>query len=109
MPINGFWDGHGHDTTPFYGKPSSARDKKGRKNGKSLRYNVVFLVFTKGGGSHLSSCYGMKLFILYIEAFGETWMQFNVEGTFDMGLINVVRTRSSYSQLCGSCTLIRTF
>jgi hypothetical protein len=32
-PINGYWDGHGHGTLPFHGKPCSAidNDKGGMK------------------------------------------------------------------------------
>ncbi len=28
VPINGYWDGHGHGTLPFHGKPCSAIDDK---------------------------------------------------------------------------------
>jgi hypothetical protein len=33
VPVNGYWDGHGHDTLPFHGKPCSAidNDKGGMK------------------------------------------------------------------------------
>ena len=37
--------------------------------------------------------------ITYAYAFGDTWMQFNGECATDMGLLYVVRTSSSYSQL----------
>jgi hypothetical protein len=33
VPISEYWDGHGHDTLPFHGKPCSAidNDKGGTK------------------------------------------------------------------------------
>jgi len=37
--------------------------------------------------------------IAYVDAFGDTWMQFNGDHAIDMGLLYVVRTSSSYSQL----------
>ena len=37
--------------------------------------------------------------IAYVDAFGDTWMQFNGEHAIDMGLLYVVRTSSSYSKL----------
>ena len=37
--------------------------------------------------------------IAYVDAFSDTWMQFNGEHAIDMGLLYVVRTSSSYSQL----------
>ena len=37
--------------------------------------------------------------ILYVDAFGDTWMQFNGEHAINMGLLYVVKTSSSYSQL----------
>jgi hypothetical protein len=36
---------------------------------------------------------------IYVEAFGETWMQFNDEHAIDMGLLNGRKTSSSYVQL----------
>ena len=36
---------------------------------------------------------------MYVDAFGDTWMQFNGARAINMGLLNVVRTSSSYSQL----------
>jgi hypothetical protein len=35
----------------------------------------------------------------YVDAFGDTWTQFNGERSIYVGLLNVVRTSSSYSQL----------
>jgi hypothetical protein len=37
--------------------------------------------------------------IAYVDAFGDTWMQFNGEHTIHVDLLNVVRTSSSYSHL----------
>ena len=37
--------------------------------------------------------------IPYVDAFGDTWMRLNGERAISMGLLNVVRTSSSYSQL----------
>ena len=37
--------------------------------------------------------------ISYVDVFGDTWMHFNGEHAIDMGLLYVVRTSSSYSQL----------
>ena len=37
--------------------------------------------------------------IPYVDAFSDTWTQFNGERAIDMGLLNIVRTSSSYSQL----------
>ena len=37
--------------------------------------------------------------IVYVDAFGDTWTQFNGEHSSHVGLLNVVRTSSSYSQL----------
>jgi hypothetical protein len=37
--------------------------------------------------------------ILYVDAFSDTWMQFNGECAINMDLLYVVRTSSSYSQL----------
>jgi hypothetical protein len=37
--------------------------------------------------------------IPYVDAFSDTWAQFNGEHAIDMGLLYVVRTGSSYSQL----------
>ena len=37
--------------------------------------------------------------IPYVDTFGDTWMQLDGERAIDMGLLYVVRTSSSYSQL----------
>ena len=37
--------------------------------------------------------------IMYVDAFSENWSQFNDEHAIDMGLLNGIRTSSSYSQL----------
>ena len=36
---------------------------------------------------------------MYVDAFGETWMQFNGEHAIDMDLLNGIKTSGSYSQL----------
>jgi hypothetical protein len=37
--------------------------------------------------------------IAYVDTFSETWMHFNGECAIDMGLLDGIRTSSSYSQL----------
>ena len=47
--------------------------------------------------------------IVYVDAFDDTWMQFNGERAIDMGLLYVVRTSNSYSQLGRVVHFLRNF
>jgi hypothetical protein len=37
IPVNGYWDGHRHDTLPFHGEPRSAIDKTTIARKKRMR------------------------------------------------------------------------
>ena len=47
--------------------------------------------------------------IAYVRVFGDTWMQFNGEHAIEMGLLYVVRTSSSYTQLSRVMHFLRNF
>ena len=47
--------------------------------------------------------------IAYVDAFGDTWTQFNGERAIDMGFLCVVRTSSSYSQLSQVMPFLQNF
>ena len=46
---------------------------------------------------------------MYVEAFSETLMQFNGEYAIDMGLLDGIKTSSSYSQLSWVMHLLQNF
>jgi hypothetical protein len=68
------------------------------ENSKTSQFKVMSLVFTRGRQKWFHA-YEIWDDIAYVDAFGDTWTQFNGECSIHVGLLNVVRTSSSYSQL----------
>ena len=64
------------------------------------------------GGQHMKVtivCLLIQDDITYVDALGDTWMQFDGGHAIDMGLLYVVRTSNFYTQLSRVMHLVRTF
>ena len=76
---------------------------------------MVFLVIAQGdrkGVNHTKAtiiCLSIWDGGMYVDVFGDTWMQLNNEHAFDMGLLYVVRTCSSHSHLSWVVHLLQNF
>ena len=76
---------------------------------------MVCLVYTQGKGEDVKQmvdtiiCLSIQDDIAYVDAFGDTWMQFKGECVIDMGLGDVVWTSTFYSQLCWFVPFLQNF